>query len=203
MNERFWNLQKEKQDRMINAALKVFGENGYYRACTDEIVKEAGISKGLLFHYFISKLGLYEFICDYSIRYMKLELSGLVNHGKKEFWARCREIAALKAQIMRQYPYILLFLNVACAEKEETIGAELKEKLADYTEFVRALYPKPEKSDYLDGQNYDNYMKLAEYVECGAVRHALSGSETDQNEYDTETASLFRMLGELCHEGNT
>ena len=41
MNEKFFDLKKEKQDRMINAALKVFAENGYGHASTDEIVKEA------------------------------------------------------------------------------------------------------------------------------------------------------------------
>ena len=45
MNEKFFDLKKEKQDRMINAALKVFAENGFRRASTDEMVKEAGISK--------------------------------------------------------------------------------------------------------------------------------------------------------------
>ena len=41
MNEKFFDLKKEKQDRMINAALKVFAENGFRRASTDEMVKEA------------------------------------------------------------------------------------------------------------------------------------------------------------------
>ena len=58
MNEKFFDLKKEKQDRMINAALKVFALHGYRHACTDDIVKEAAISKGLLFHYFGSKLHL-------------------------------------------------------------------------------------------------------------------------------------------------
>ena len=48
MNEKFFDLKKEKQDRMINAALKVFASNGYKHASTDDIVTEAGISKGLL-----------------------------------------------------------------------------------------------------------------------------------------------------------
>ena len=39
MNDRFWELKKEKQDRMINAALMVFSKYGYYHASTDEIVK--------------------------------------------------------------------------------------------------------------------------------------------------------------------
>ena len=46
MNEKFFDLKKEKQDRMINAALKVFALHGYSPACTDYIVKEAAISKG-------------------------------------------------------------------------------------------------------------------------------------------------------------
>ena len=58
MNEKFFDLKKEKQDRMINAALKVFALNGYRHASTDDIVREAAISKGLLFHYFENKLGV-------------------------------------------------------------------------------------------------------------------------------------------------
>ena len=46
MNEKFFDLKKEKQDRMINASLKVFAMNGYAHASTDDIVREAGISKG-------------------------------------------------------------------------------------------------------------------------------------------------------------
>lgn len=76
MNDKFFDLKKEKQDRIINAALKVFALNGYRHASTDDIVKTACISKGLLFHYFESKLGLYVFLFDYSSRFMLLEFPG-------------------------------------------------------------------------------------------------------------------------------
>ena len=59
MNHKFFDVSKEKQDRIINAALLVFAQNGYRHAGTDEVVRRACISKGLLFHYFESKLGLY------------------------------------------------------------------------------------------------------------------------------------------------
>ena len=49
---------------MINAALKIFAKNGYAHASTDDIVKEAGISKGLLFHYFINKIVPIESYCE-------------------------------------------------------------------------------------------------------------------------------------------
>ncbi len=86
MNEKFFDLKKEKQDRMINASLKVFAMNGYAHASTDDIVREAGISKGLLFHYFVSKLGLYSFIYDYSIRYVILELTTGVDKEEKQLF---------------------------------------------------------------------------------------------------------------------
>ena len=73
MNDKFSDLKKEKQDRMINAALKVFAMNGYQKASTDDIVKEAGISKGLLFHYFGSKAGAYTFMYEYSSRFMMMD----------------------------------------------------------------------------------------------------------------------------------
>ena len=92
MNDKFFDLKKEKQDRMINAALKVFAGNGYEHASTDEIVKEAGISKGLLFHYFISKIGLYTFVYDYSVKYLLLELNTGVDKEETDFFKLTRQI---------------------------------------------------------------------------------------------------------------
>lgn len=52
MVSKFLNLDSEKQNRILNAAINEFAEKGYENASTNEIVKDAGISKGLLFHYF-------------------------------------------------------------------------------------------------------------------------------------------------------
>ncbi len=111
MNGKFFDLKKEKQDRMINAALKVFAQQGYRHASTDEIVREAGISKGLLFHYFTSKLGVYTFVYDYSVRYMILELGARVPSGEKDLFAVCRAMEAARMQAMKGYPYMQQFLN--------------------------------------------------------------------------------------------
>ena len=49
MNEKFFDLAREKQDRMINGAIEVFAKNGYKHASTDDMVKTVGVSKGLWF----------------------------------------------------------------------------------------------------------------------------------------------------------
>lgn len=55
MEPAFEHLPREKQLRILNAAMKVFARNDYRHASTDDIAAQAGISKGLLFYYFHNK----------------------------------------------------------------------------------------------------------------------------------------------------
>ena len=43
MNEKFYQLSPEKQERMINAAYKVFSQSNYKKASMSEIAMEGGI----------------------------------------------------------------------------------------------------------------------------------------------------------------
>ena len=129
MNAKFFDLKKEKQDRMINAALKIFALRGYRHASTDDIVKEAAISKGLLFHYFGSKLGVYTFVYDYSVKYMNLELNTCLDAAQKDLFEviKLRELARMHA--MRGYPYMQQFLNRSVTEEEaEAIEATAEQR---------------------------------------------------------------------------
>lgn len=116
MNAKFFDLKKEKQDRMINAALKVFAMQGYKHASTDDIVKEAAISKGLLFHYFESKLGVYEFVYEYSVRYMVLELSTMVSKSETNLFEVMKQMEFARMNAMKGYPYMQQFLNRSMTE---------------------------------------------------------------------------------------
>lgn len=116
MNSKFFDLKKEKQDRMINAALKVFALQGYRHASTDDIVREASISKGLLFHYFENKIGVYQFIYDYSVRYMILELRSAVEPGETDLFEVMKQTECARMHAMRGYPYMQQFLNRSMSE---------------------------------------------------------------------------------------
>lgn len=56
MNNKFFGLSIEKQQRIVNAAYKVFSENSYKKAPMSEIADEGSVSKALLFHYFTISL---------------------------------------------------------------------------------------------------------------------------------------------------
>ena len=55
MNEKFYLLPEEKQQKIINAGFRVFSQNSYKKSPMNEIADYAGISKSLLFHYFRNK----------------------------------------------------------------------------------------------------------------------------------------------------
>jgi len=48
-------IRNEKKKAILDVALQLFAEKGYAATSTNEIVKEASISKGLLYNYFESK----------------------------------------------------------------------------------------------------------------------------------------------------
>lgn len=49
-------MEDSKKSKIIEAAIKVFGEKGYQYATISEIAREAGISTGLTYSYFENKL---------------------------------------------------------------------------------------------------------------------------------------------------
>lgn len=200
MNNKFFDLKKEKQDRMINGALKVFAENGFKRASTDEIVKEAVISKGLLFHYFISKAGLYEFIYDYSVRYMTLELSNLVNSGEKDYFQIRKQMEYSKLQVMKNYPYMQMFLNSALLEEGTEFDASMKEKIAAYGETNSIMLSKVDTSMFKETVDLVKLFRIVELTIEGLMKEAFRSSNHSADALYKETVAYFEMLKELTYK---
>lgn len=60
----FLNLKKEKQDRIIRAALEEFSENSFSDASITNIVRKAKISRGSFYQYFGNKENLYQYLVN-------------------------------------------------------------------------------------------------------------------------------------------
>lgn len=199
MNEKFFDLKKEKQDRMINAALKLFAENGYKRASTDDIVKEAGISKGLLFHYFGSKAGLYEFLVDYCSKYMMLETSALASSKEKDYFVIYQQLLGIRTQIMRSYPYMHYFLERATQETSEELSADVKEKIRAYAEYEAAFYKKAQLSLFNDRSDFEMVHKMLELTIHGIMVEIFADSTFDPDRYYDGAVTYLNMMRTLCY----
>ncbi len=55
------------RERIIEAAMRVFAEKGFFKATTDQVAKVAGVSKGLVFWYFRKKSELIKEVAKRSL----------------------------------------------------------------------------------------------------------------------------------------
>lgn len=132
MNERFYTLPPEKQQRIINAGFRVFSQNSYRKSPMQEIADEAGISKSLLFHYFQNKKELYLFLwnkaadltCEYLAENRCYDSTDLFEMMERGMYA--------KIQIMCRYPDMAAFAMKAFYEKDETVRQDIQESYQEH-----------------------------------------------------------------------
>lgn len=102
-------MSPDKKVRLVNAAMKEFGENRFDKASTNVIVKEAGISKGLLYHYFSTKEDLYEYIFDYAMKTVAIPIAEQIGLEDSDIIRRIERITKLKVKILHEIPELLAF----------------------------------------------------------------------------------------------
>lgn len=197
MNEKFFELKKEKQDRMINAALLVFSRYGYYHASTDEIVKVAGISKGLLFHYFGSKIGLYSFLYDYATRFVTLELAQNVDKGETEYFELYKQIVSAKAASMGQYPYIYLFLKRAEDETYAEALSEIMKRREKYQRIMEALRERADITVFPPEINYNKVWSMLDYTVDGVMEKELKQDTFRSDLFLEEAIEYVDMVNKM------
>jgi AcrR family transcriptional regulator len=125
MQAKFEALDGEKQQRILNAAMKEFASKGYDDASTNRIVEGAGIAKGLLFHYFKSKKGLFLYLFDRGLRLVTDEVFKGIDFSEADFFRRLQQAQEAKIALIRVYPDIMDFLKAAYLEESEAVKAEL------------------------------------------------------------------------------
>lgn len=63
----FFNLEKNKQKILEEAAITEFGIKGYVEASINKIIKSAQISRGSFYSYFLDKNDLYQYVITKSL----------------------------------------------------------------------------------------------------------------------------------------
>lgn len=63
----------KRKNQLLQVALDVFIEKGYYGTSTREIARRAGVSSGLLFHYFSNKESIYLELIKIGVEEMKID----------------------------------------------------------------------------------------------------------------------------------
>lgn len=133
MTKPFHNLDEGKQQRIINAAFNEFARRGFEQASTNQIVKAAGIGKGMLFYYFNSKKELYTYLIDYCMD-MTEQYLNRVNLAERDMITKLKQVALLKAEFLAANPAAMDFLASVLFENSEEIDPNLKLRIQNFEE---------------------------------------------------------------------
>ena len=194
MNSKFFDVKKGKQDAIINAALKTFALKGYKDASTDVIVREAGISKGLLFHYFTSKQGLYDFICDYSTKYMILEVTRTVKKSEKDLFSLVSQISQARVRVMRNYPYMGRFLRSLKLETEEEAVASIGNSVAELDKTYGNIYSQIDSKKLVQPDQLNRIIDVINWMSNGFLEQNFKVDDPDPDALYDEYSEYLTLL---------
>lgn len=201
MNEKFFEIKNEKQERILNAAIKVFALNGYRKASTDVIVKEANISKGLLFHYFSNKLSLYEYIIEYSEKYMNFEFTSSVSKYEKDFFELQMMMQQAKIRVMKLYPYMQQFLASLKYETDPKAKEVIGENAYALESMLNVIYKQADNSKFQDYVVVPKVVDMIRWMSDSYLRERLVEGENDSEALINEFSKYLKMIRGHFYKG--
>jgi len=186
--EKFLKLDDDKRGRILNAAMKEF-RYGFKKGSTDIIVKEAGISKGLLFHYFGTKEQLYAFLVHHASELMQKDYFDMMNLGHKDILEGFWQLALLKKDITDQYPFLYAFINGTYTHRSDFPDLEVTEPLVQrHIAVYRELYDHCDTTLFREDIDHEKAIDIISWTVDSLVgdadAKAISEGGWDDEGYD-------------------
>jgi AcrR family transcriptional regulator len=194
------DLEDQRRDAILNAALKEFAIRGFDDASTNIIAKEAGISKALMFHYVTSKKELFLFTYDYFNNLMIKEYYELMNFEEKDIFERLHQSYLLQIELLKRYPWIfelnklsITYIDVVNKEAEDRTQ---KEQASCYLQ----LFDRIDESKFREGLDIERSKQIIFWSNSGFTNQILDdirNSKASEVDYSSITAKLDGYLEEL------
>ncbi|WP_457644409.1 TetR/AcrR family transcriptional regulator [Persephonella sp.] len=142
--------QSETRQKLIDSAVKIFSEKGYFNTKVSDIVKDAGVAQGTFYLYFRSKEEIFLSIVEYIVdqieetinRYTPSKENAqtkIISFGKDIF---------LMLYEYREIAYIYLFQLFSINEKFKSIYVSTNERIKNF--YLETLKDCPQKETVTD-----------------------------------------------------
>lgn len=191
MTYKFESLPEEKQQTILNAAIQVFSESGYEKASTNEIVKRAGISKGLLFHYFSSKKKLYLYLYDYCMQYIITAFYEKLDMTQTDFFKMIKESTAIKMSIHQKHPHIFYFVQQAYYDPLPEFESEVYQRsLALLSENTVKMFNNIDRTLFRDDIDVDMCIKTLLWSLEGFIQERVQQAKSQKISLDYDKTAV-------------
>ena len=194
MFSKFLNLKIEKQEKILQATIREFADKGFDKASTNGIVKEAEISKGILFHYFQNKKNLFLFAFDYFVDLCMDEFYRKVDLEERDFFEKLRQISSFKLELVHKYPGIFKFFEVAIGEESSEVKSEIEKRKIKLTESnYTKVFNNIDMSKFADGVDVSRAINIIMWTFEGLRTSELQKAKTSE----TKRLDYEKAFGEM------
>ena len=134
----FFTINKEKKDRIIEAAVTEFSHQMYEKASINQIIKEADISRGSFYEYFEDKEDLYFFLINTIVKSTSYNfLKAFIATRPKDIFAVYKALLTYNLQLLSDEKYQAFFknmylgLNYQLQQELRTIFSEIRNEMLE------------------------------------------------------------------------
>ena len=129
--------REETREKLLHSALTVFATHGYERATVDEIVRDAGFSKGAFYVHFESKEDLFWAMLEGRIDYLQDAMRGAMDTTQSVADNQRRILEAIFALDKQDKHWPALFVEfVAHAARNERVREKVNEMYQRWHRFT-------------------------------------------------------------------
>jgi TetR/AcrR family fatty acid metabolism transcriptional regulator len=130
---------KDKRERILEAALRVFAERGFYNAKVSEVAREAGVADGTIYLYFANKddllIQLFEDRMDFIIQRLRGELEK-ADHSPLD---QLRRLIRLHIDLAIFDPDLAEFITVELRQSSKFVKEYENPQFVEYLRILRDM----------------------------------------------------------------
>ena len=185
MIEQFEKLPACKQNKILDACFREFGQKGYQRASTNTIVNQAGIPKGTLFYFFGNKKQLFLYLVDYAVgKYVKF-VDRFMDDLPPDLFDRLLFMVQVRMRFAALAPQLYRFLFKALLNIPDSIQADMQDRFKVYAEGNQKFMREGLDTSRLRADvSVEQVMELLSYIMDGLLtRHTdkFTGMDAGQS----------------------
>lgn len=139
----------DKRQRILDAALKVFADRGFYNAKVSEVARAAGVADGTIYLYFENKddllIQLFEDRMEYIIRRLNDELARTVGNPLDQI----RSLIHLHVDLAIHDPDLAEFITVELRQSGKFIREYENPQFVQYLRVLRDIVETGQREGYI------------------------------------------------------
>src|SRR5690554_2789846 len=172
----------EKQNIIIDAALKIFAKHGYKKTSISDIANAAGISKAMVFHYFGTKKELYLYLVNTCVDNISTEVVKKFDDNITDLFDRILYASRLKIALMEKHPNVPSFIQSAYFETDDEVKEEIRtifSKDDGKTIGKKITFESADLSKFKDDVDPNLVMNMIDWIAEGYMSKIKDAEETD------------------------